>query len=60
MSKDNLDMFKEQGMKKIRSIITNWFDWSIKQNDMEKQIKNNYIPKRFETKEEKEDRKKET
>ena len=32
MSKDNLDMFKEQGMKKIRSIITNWFDWSIKQN----------------------------
>ena len=34
-------MFKEQGMKKIRSIITNCFDWSIKQNDMEKQIKNN-------------------
>ena len=34
MSKNCLDKFEELEMKKIRPIITNWFDWLIKQNVM--------------------------
>ena len=34
MSKDDMDKFEEQEMKKIK-----WFDWLIKQNVMEKKPK---------------------
>ena len=39
VSKDDMDKFEEQEMKKIRSIKRNWFDWSIKQNVMGKKPK---------------------
>ena len=39
MSKDDLDNFEEQEMKKIRSIKRNWFDWLIKQRVVGKKPK---------------------
>ena len=63
MSKDDIDKFEEQEMKKIK-----WFDWSIKQNVMEKKPKItrdklkdkiiNHIWTLSKTKKEKEERKK--
>ena len=69
VSKDDLDKFKEQEMKKIRPIKRNWFDWLIKQSVMGKKPKIirdklkdktiNDIWIRFEAKKEKKDTKKE-
>ena len=39
VSKDDMDKFEEQEMKKIRPIKRNWFDWLIKQNGMGKKPK---------------------
>ena len=39
MSKDDLDKFEEQEMKKIRPIIRNWFNMLIKQYVMGKEPK---------------------
>ena len=39
MSKDDMDKFEEQEMKKIRPIIRNWFHLLIKQNEMGKRPK---------------------
>ena len=66
MSKDDIDKFEEQGMKKIGPIKRNWFDRLIKQNVMGNKPKitklkdkiNNDNWTLFETEEEKEDRKK--
>ena len=68
MSKDDLDRFEEQEMKKIRPIKSNWFDRLIKQNVMGKKPKItgdklkdkiiNDIWTLFEIEEEKEDREK--
>ena len=68
VSKDDMDKFEEQEMKKIRPIKRNWFDRLIKRNVMGKKpkiIKDklkdkivNDIWTLFETEEEKEDRKK--
>ena len=67
VSKDDMDKFEEQEMKKIRPIKRNWFDRLIKQNVMGKKPKGirdklkdkiiNDIWALFETEEEKEDRK---
>ena len=69
MSKGDMDKFEEQEMKKIRPIKRNWFHRLIKQNAMRKKpkltrdkLKDKIINDTwtlFETKEEKEDRKKE-
>ena len=68
MSKDDLDKFEEQEMKKIRQIKRNWFDRLIKESVMRKKSKIirdklkdktiNDIWTLFEREEEKEDRKK--
>ena len=34
VSKDDMDKFEEHEMKKIRSVVKNWFDRSIKQSVM--------------------------
>ena len=39
VSKDNMDKFEEQEMKKISPIKKNWFDWFIKQSVMGKKPK---------------------
>ena len=39
MSKDYMDKFEEQELKKIRPIIRNWFDRLIKQSVMGKKPK---------------------
>ena len=67
VSKDNMDDFEEQEMKKIRPIKINWFDRLIKQNVRGKKPKIigdklkdkiiNDIWTPFETEEEKEDEK---
>ena len=67
MSKDDLNKFEEQEMKKIMPIKRNWFDWLIKQSVMGKKTKIirdklkdkiiNDIWTLSETEEEKEDRK---
>ena len=67
VSKDDMDKFEEQEMKKIRPIERNWFDRLIKQNLMGKKPKIirdklkykiiNDIWTLFETEEGKEDRK---
>ena len=66
VSKDDMDKFQEQEMKKIKPIKRNWFDRLIKQNVMGKKPKIirdklkyktiNDIWSLFETEEEKEDR----
>ena len=68
VSKDDMDKFEEQEMKKIRPIKRNWFDRLIKRNVMGKKPKIirdklkdkivNDIWTLFETEGEKEDRKK--
>ena len=68
VSKDNLNKFEKQEMKKIRSIKRNWFDRLIKQSVMRKKSKMirdklkekiiNDIWTLFETEEEQEDRSK--
>ena len=68
VSEDDMDKFEEQEMKKIRPKIIRWFDWSIKQNVMEKKPKItrdklkdkiiNHIWTLSKTKKEKEERKK--
>ena len=68
MSKDDLDKFEEQEMKKIGQIKRNWFDRLIKESVMRKKSKIirdklkdktiNDIWALFEREEEKEDRKK--
>ena len=68
VSKDDLDKFEEQEMKKIRQIKRNWFDRLIKESVMRKKSKIirdklkdktvNDIWTLFEREEEKEDRKK--
>ena len=70
VSKDDMDKFEEQEMKKIRPIKRNWFDWLIKQNVMGKKPKilrdklkdkiTNDIWTLFAAEEEKEDGKKRT
>ena len=70
VSKDDMDKFEEQEMKQIRQIIKKWFDQLIKQNVMGKKPKIirhkledkiiSDIFKLFETKEEKQHRKKRT
>ena len=69
VSKDDMDKFKEQEMKKIRPIKRNWFDRLIKQSVMRKKSKiirdklkdkiSNDTWTLFETEEEKQNRKKE-
>ena len=69
VSKDDMDKFEEQEMKKIRLIKRNWFDRLIKQSVMRKKSKiirdklkdkiSNDIWTLFETEEEKQNRKKE-
>ena len=39
MSRDDIDKFQEQEIKKIRSVIKNWFDRLIKQNMRENKPK---------------------
>ena len=39
VSKDDLDKFEKQEMRKIRPIIRNWLHWLIKQNVMGKKPK---------------------
>ena len=39
VSKDDLDKFEKQEMRKIRPIIRNWLHWFIKQNVMGKKPK---------------------
>ena len=41
LSKDDMEKFEEQEMKKIRLNIRLWFDWFVKQNVMGKKPKNN-------------------
>ena len=67
-SKDNMDKFVEQEMKKISPIIRNWFDWLMKQNVIGKKSKTirnklrdktiNDIWELFEIEKQKENRKK--
>ena len=69
VSKDDMDKFEEQKMKKIRPVKRNWFDRLFKQSVLRKKSKIirdklkdktiNDIWTLFETEEEKEDRKKE-
>ena len=70
VSKNDMEKFEEQEMKKIRPIKRNWFDRLIKQNvtgkkpkiirDKLKDKTVNNIWTLFETEQEKEDRKKGT
>ena len=69
VSKDNMDKFEEQEMKKIRTIKKKWYEWLIKQS-MTREKKPKVIRDKlkdkitrdvwtlFETEKEKEERKK--